>query len=236
MLSRGVAKAVVLLALAASAVAPVRGSVLTFEEAVVSSAYPSVPVPDGYGGLIWSTPGQEIFSMDGPLYFSGAGPFSGVGFAHAPVTGPKIAWSSVQDARISLAPGSLSFDFIGAYFTQASDSLAFDGIAQEIWFTGKAGATTFTSPYYTINISAPQFLAPNGSLGWTGLDELVIHNSLSSLNYPWAMDDFTYTLNTALPAAPLPPAFLLFASAAVLLLAGVSRTNLTRTPYKCPLG
>lgn len=204
------------LAVACMAAGAAQAAVLTFEEAAVSgSLSPTLTVPAGYGGLHWSAPGAEVYSVDGPLYFADDVPLSG--FAVAPVTGPKVAWSDRATARIGLAPGAISFDFAGAFWTQGWSSLDFGFGAQFLSFEGRfGGATLFTSGAHEIRTTGPlagQYIA----LGWTGLDELLVHNSLP--DWAWAMDDFTYALNLPPPApVPAPPALLLLGSGLLLLM------------------
>lgn len=205
------------IALAAACVAAgvAHAAVLTFEEAAVSGSYsPALTVPAGYGGLSWNTAGAEIYSMDGPLYFAGDVPLSG--FAVAPVTGPKVAWSDRATARVAVAGGATSFDFDGAYWTQGWSSLDFGFGPQFLSFEGRLGGVTlFSSAAYEIRTTGPlatQFIA----LGWAGLDELLVHNTLP--DWAWAMDDFTYTLNLPPAAVPAPGSLLLLATGLPLLL------------------
>ncbi len=199
---------------ALAAAAPGGAAVLTFDEAFISgSTTPLLTVPTGYGGLTWNTPGQEIYSLDGPANFSDFVPPSATGFVVAPVSGAKVATAFAPTARVSLASGATSFDFAGAYWTAGFDTGYFGVGAQTLSFEGRfGGVSLFSSGPYAIAASGPMYIG----LGWAGLDELLIVNSQP--DWAWAMDNFTYTLHTPPAAVPLPPALLLFASGFALLM------------------
>lgn len=122
------------------------------------------PIADGYQGLNWS----NIATINGAAY-------PGSGYEAGTVSPANAAYN--MDGGTAAIWSATSFNFLGAYFTSAwfDQELAFDGYLN--------GALVYTTAVSTvISTTTPQWV----SLGWNGIDTLVIYNSSGT---QWAMDD-----------------------------------------------
>ncbi len=157
-------------------------------------------IGDGYGGFNWNV----IGALSGSDY-------PGTGLDSAVVSGTNVAfnafgaWSSIDLA------GAGSFDFIGAWFGSYlfEQELAFEG-----WLDGVLVYSTLD--IFVITPESASWI----QLDWTGIDQLMIYNSLADWGVSWAMDDFTVEVHSA---ASVPEA-----SGLVLILMGLLGVGLLR--------
>lgn len=158
---------------------------------------PQGTIPDGYGGLVWSSAG----------FIRGSTQHPGSGFENGAVSGSYVAYN--EFAAVTVVNGGL-FRFQSAYFTAAwNNDLELDVEGYQ------GGSLLFTLPSpLIVDPTAPTFRAFN----WAGIDELRISASggtnagLGGSGAFFAMDDFSFDVVIPEPSTGL------LAAAGVMLL------------------
>lgn len=191
-------------ALTQSAVA----STLDFESVGVAGS--QAAISDGYGGLTW----DNFFVLNGEDKYSDK---PGNGFINGTASGDYVAFNGfAKPAAVELAGGY--FDFVGAAFTAAWN----DGLKVDI-----AGFRDGTEVYSQTVTLDTEFYA-NLFFNWLKIDQLTFKTyGGTQIGYgsghQMVIDNFQYNVVTT----PIPPAFLLMATALVGLgVAGWRRRKL----------
>ena len=166
--------------LAATLSSGASAAILTFDD--ISNTHGSVGVPDGYGGLDW---GMDII-------YKGVHPGSGYDLGR--VSGDYTAWNYIP-SYVSVGTGT--FDFNGAYFASAWDSVL--DIELEGW---SSGVKILSDTISAVN-TGPTWFGAN----YTGIDKL----NITSLGNQFVMDNFTY--NKQIGEVPIPAAAFMFVPA-----------------------
>jgi hypothetical protein len=156
---------------------PACGIVLTFDNAIMSSAG---PIPNGYGGLNWS----NFNALDHANYH---GPGSTGGYINGLVSGRYVACNPWAEPAL-VSDGY--FDFIGAYFTGAWNedlNITVDGYRDDSLLYSETVVASYYSPtWYTfdfVNVNKLQF----SSFGGIDADP-----GDSGQGEHFAMDNFTF--------------------------------------------
>jgi hypothetical protein len=156
---------------------PACGIVLTFDDAIMSSAG---PIPNGYGGLNWS----NFHALDDVSY---NGPGSTSGYINGLVSGRYVACNPFANPAM-VSDGY--FDFIGAYFTGAWNeglNIKVDGYHDDSLIYSETVVASYYSPtWYTfdfVNVNKLQF----SSFGGIDADP-----GDSGNGEHFAMDNFTF--------------------------------------------
>lgn len=192
---------------------PADAATLDFESVGVDGSQTAIPA--GYGGFSWT----NFFTLDGEEEY---GDEPGNGYINGTASGDFISFNGHGDAA-SLSRDT-NFNFIGATFAGAW----YDGLNVDI-----AGFRDGVQVYSTTFSVSTGFYS-NLFLNWLDIDELTfasyggttIFNPLH--NHQFVMDNFQFS---KVVATPIPPAFLLMATAlAGLGVAGWRRRNLPELP------
>jgi hypothetical protein len=175
----------VLAAAACLACAPAQAAVITFEEALPSSAdffrltsYMDFTWSDGSGGSF-----ADIFVLDVPAFGGSLQP----GFTAGLISTKHVAFKAAgndPDAALStsrILSTTESFILESGYFTASTGT-------QTLTFTGyKTGAQKYSASR-VITSSTPTLVS---FTGWVDIDELRITTDTPSLQ--WILDDFAFT-------------------------------------------
>ena len=149
--------------------ASAQASTLTFDDIGVGGN-----IPDGYGGLQWSTHFYYLASSDNPAFFADSGFDNGI------VSGSFVAYNSSAEVVSASGP---TFDFNSAYLTAAWNT------GLNITVTGKLGAATLYSQTVVVNTLAPTLFTFN----YLGIDQLIFSSSGGTSDlFPQYGDDGTH--------------------------------------------
>jgi hypothetical protein len=235
MLGRALAGLLVVASLALGPRPAAALSVITFESlpgdaSAIPAGYGSAAahgtgIPAGFGGFTWLPPqgrtGQTIAAVDWtdprfePLLNPPGNP---TGFVTGATSGTTTAFNSVTVGAAAVAyitliplPGFETFDFVQAAWTGGfgPQTLTLEGRYQ--------GATLYTTSFGVVREKS--FVS---QLNWTGLDQVVIFNSLSGSQ--WVLDNFAFRSGPPIPE----PATVALLAAGLALLA--LRARLRRRP------